>query len=165
MKKQFFALTILASILPLAANAEPPKMSQKVIQETANQYGAIYCTEGLNALKEAVQKCYKNTPDTSSAIDKCLITDRALTNIAVRKNMNYEAAHGSLRNDPNASDPYYSLETHGTREKYYLSSPRFKKDPIFKKLSGYDVYSYLPNPMQLANIFTEKCPDPSIKLQ
>lgn len=168
MKKQFLALAILASAFPFTAKAETPKieftgwpgvpeMSKETINAAVDKYGSIYCKEGLEALKQAVQKCYQDTPETSKELDKCMIADRAMAAIAVRKNMRYESIYGAFRQDPNASDPYYSLEIANPREKYYLSSPRFKNDPIFAKVKD-KTYFYLPTVPSLVDVFTARCP-------
>lgn len=168
MKKQFLILTILASVLPFTTKAEAPKieftgwqgvpeMSKETINASIDKYGSIYCKEGLGALKQAVQKCYKDTPETSKELDKCMIADRAMAAIAVRKNMRYESIYGPYRQDPNARDPYYSLEIANPREKYYLSSARFKNDPIFDKVRD-KTYFYLPTVSSLVDAFTERCP-------
>lgn len=162
MKKQLLILTILASILPVTANAEPPKMSQKVIQETINKYGSIYCKEGLGAMQEAIQECYKDTPETSSKLDQCMLADQAAGMIATRKIMKDESHHSI--NDPEAYDQYLSSHTFNLRQKYYRSAPRFKQDPILGKLDGFAIYNYFPNISNLPELFTERCPDPSIKL-
>ncbi|CAI3927902.1 unnamed protein product [Commensalibacter communis] len=158
MKYSYLFITLLISFSPLIAKAEAPKMSQKAVNETVDKYGAIYCKEGLNALKEAVQECYKNTPDTSPELDKCIVADRALASIAVRKNMKYRDIYGPFEKDPSAVDPYYSAEIHNPREKYYLSSPRFTKDPILSKLDHFDLFDYFPGFASLPDILTKRCP-------
>ncbi|CAI3926941.1 hypothetical protein [Commensalibacter communis] len=162
MNKQIFALTIVASLLPIAANADTPKMSQEIIQQTVDKYGAIYCKEGLGAMQEAIQECYKNTSETSKKLDQCMLADQAAGMIATRKILKDESNHSI--NDPEAYDSYLSSHTFNLRQKYYRSAARFKQDPVFGKLDNFAVYNYFPNISNLPEKFTERCPDISIKL-
>ncbi|CAI3927768.1 unnamed protein product [Commensalibacter communis] len=158
MKKQLFALTIIASLLPIAANADTPKMPQKALQESIDKYGAIYCKEGLNAMKDAVKKCYEDTAETSPELDKCIVADMAMASIAVRREMKYEKSHGAFQKNPRESDPYYNSETAWPRIEYYLSAPRFKKDPSLNKLDDFDLQLYFPRFPSLPGLFATRCP-------
>lgn len=160
MKSLFFILTIFASILPYTAKAETPKMSEKAIQEAVDKYGAIYCTEGLDALKVAVKKCYEDTPEASPEIDKCILIDFTMAAIAIRKNQRYESLNGVGLNDPETSDPYMSSKLVTSRKNYYETGPRFTKDPQLSKMDEWARLNYFPNFGSLPKLFTKRCPDP-----
>lgn len=85
IKKTIFLSALLA--FPLTARAVPaPVAIPKITIDTAiKRFAPAFCQNGVQGLATAVEKCYKNTSDSSVTMDMCILGDITTAKILIQE--------------------------------------------------------------------------------